>query len=88
MSIDKNVVMSVGAHVMATHYPKADSSIVLDRLADYSVRAAVALEAAVTRAETKAAYDARLEASNEKSMAEWKARQVEVAAAEAKPAKK
>lgn len=73
MSIDRDFVKQVGGHVLAVQLaglrdPSAEGDSHLDRLADLSVRAAIALNAAIPRAEERLAAEAK--AAEEKAKAD------------------
>lgn len=63
-AVDREFVLQVGGHVLATQLaglrdPSAQGDVGLDRLADLSVRAAIALDAAIPRAEERLAAEAK-----------------------------
>lgn len=63
-SVNRDFVLYVGGHVLAMQLagmrdPSARDDAHLDRLADLSVRAALALEAAIPRAEERLAAEAK-----------------------------
>lgn len=79
--VDREFVMKVGGHVLATQLgglrdPSAEGDSHLDKLADLSVRAAMALDAAIPRAEERVAAEAKAAEEAEKAEADAKARVV------------
>lgn len=86
-AVDRDFVMQVGGQVLAMQLaglrdPSAEGDSHLDRLADLSVRAAVALDAAIPRAEERMAADAKAE-GDVKAAAEKAAKDAEVEASKA-----
>lgn len=73
--VDREFVMQVGGHVLAIQLaglrdPSAEGDSHLDKLADLSVRAAMALDAAIPRAEERVKVEAAAIEAAEKAEAE------------------
>lgn len=71
-AVNRDFVLQVGGHVLATQLaalrdPGAESDARLDQLADLSVRAAIALDAAIPRAEARLVAEAKAEEEAEKA---------------------
>lgn len=95
-TVNREFVLQVGGHVLATQLaalrdPSAESDARLDQLADLSVRAAVALDGAIPRAEERMAAEAKAAdeaaAAADKANADQKAAEKEVAAKADRPQK-